>query len=98
MSNHYESFITTFGCGGKSSLISESVTEIQINKHLAREKPDNTTYARSLGPYVWQPFMKSIQGQICSSTPRIKSWFFSDHPGLPVILGYLILPLTSTLE
>jgi hypothetical protein len=25
-----------FGCGGKSSLISESVTEIRINRHLAR--------------------------------------------------------------
>jgi hypothetical protein len=36
----------------KSSLISESVAEIQINIHFVREKPDNTTYARSLGPYV----------------------------------------------
>jgi hypothetical protein len=36
----------------KSSLISESVAEIPINIHFVREKPDNTTHARSLGPYV----------------------------------------------
>jgi hypothetical protein len=40
-----------FGCGDKSSLISESVTEIRINIHLAREKPDNMTYARSFRLY-----------------------------------------------
>jgi hypothetical protein len=37
MYKHYESSITTFGRGGKSSLMSESAVEIQINIHLARE-------------------------------------------------------------
>jgi hypothetical protein len=55
------------------SPISEGVMEIQINIYLAREKPDNTTYTRSLGPYVWLPFAKSLRGQNRSSTLRIKS-------------------------
>jgi hypothetical protein len=46
-------------------------------------KLDNTTYARSLGPYVWQPFAKSIRGQIHSSTHWMKSWFLGDRPTLP---------------
>jgi hypothetical protein len=34
--NHKWSLITTFGCGGQSSLIFEGVMEIWINMHLAR--------------------------------------------------------------
>jgi hypothetical protein len=34
-----------FGCGDKSSIISESVEEIRININLARAKPDNTTWS-----------------------------------------------------
>jgi hypothetical protein len=49
-----------FRCGGKSSLITESVTDIRINIHLVKENPDNTTYAWSLGPYVWLPLAKSL--------------------------------------
>jgi hypothetical protein len=45
---------------GQVSSISEGVTEIRINLHIAREKSDNTTYARSLGPYVRLPFVKSL--------------------------------------
>jgi hypothetical protein len=45
----------------KPSLISESVVEIRTNIHLAREKPDNTTYAWSRGPYVWQQFVMIIK-------------------------------------
>jgi hypothetical protein len=62
---------------------SESVTEIRINIHLAREKPDNMTYARSLGPYAWLPFTKSLQGQNRSSTLEMKSWLHSDRPTRP---------------
>jgi hypothetical protein len=53
MCKHNESLITMFGRGGKSSLMSESETDIQINIHLANKgKPNNTTYERSLGPYI----------------------------------------------
>jgi hypothetical protein len=46
----------------KPSLISESVAEIQINIHPTGEKPANTTYTRSLEPYVRQPFIKFLRG------------------------------------
>jgi hypothetical protein len=46
------------------------------------------TYAQSLGPYVRLPFTKPLQGQNCSSTLGMKSWF----------LSYLILPPTTTIE
>jgi hypothetical protein len=77
-----------FGCGGKSSLIYESVMEIQINIHLTREQPDNMTYALPLGPYVRLPLAKSLRGQNRSSTLGLKYSFHSDrrpdrHPGLP---------------
>jgi hypothetical protein len=49
-----------FGCGGKSSLISESVVEIQINIHHVKEKLDNMTYTQSLGPYVRLPLAKGV--------------------------------------
>jgi hypothetical protein len=67
-----------FGRGGKLSLISESVAEIRINIHHAGEKPNNTTYAWSLGPYIRQPFAKSLRGRIQAPTPGMKSWFYSD--------------------
>jgi hypothetical protein len=98
MYKHNESLITTFGCGGKSSLISESLIEIQINIHLVRVKPNNMTYARSLGPYVRLTFAKSLQGQNCSSTLGMKSWFHSNRPTIAVVLGFLILPPTTTIE
>jgi hypothetical protein len=43
MYKHNESLITMFGCGGKSSPISESVVEIRLNIHLTKKKPDNIT-------------------------------------------------------
>jgi hypothetical protein len=50
-----------FGCCGKSSVMYESLAEIQINIHLVTEKTlNNMTYAWSLVPYVWQPFTKSL--------------------------------------
>jgi hypothetical protein len=67
----------------KPSPISEGVTEIRISIHLAREKPNNTTYARSLGPYVWLTFAKSLWGQNHFSTLGMKSWFHSDCPTAP---------------
>jgi hypothetical protein len=79
---HKSSSITMFGCGSKSLLISESVTEIRINIHLAREQPDNTTYALPLGPYIRLPFAKSFWGRNRSSTLGTKSWFHNDHPNL----------------
>jgi hypothetical protein len=45
----------------KSSLISESVVETRIHIHLARKKPNNTIYARSLGSYVQQQFTSTIK-------------------------------------
>jgi hypothetical protein len=66
--------------------------------HLAREKPDNTTYARSLGPYVRLPFAKSFRGRNCFSTLRMKSWFHIDRPAIAIVLGYLILPPTTIIE
>jgi hypothetical protein len=80
------------------SLISESVAEIQINLHLTREKPDNTTYARSLRPYMHLPFVKSLRGRNRSSTLKMKSWIQSDHLAHAVVLGYFILPPTTTIE
>jgi hypothetical protein len=62
-----------FECGDKSSLMSESVTEIRINIHPVGEKPDNMMHTRSLGRYVWQPFTKSLQGWIRSSALKMKS-------------------------
>jgi hypothetical protein len=42
------------------SHISEGFAETRVNLHLAREKPDNTTYAWSFRPYVRLPFAKSL--------------------------------------
>jgi hypothetical protein len=50
------------------SPISKGFTDIRINLHLAKEKPDNPTYARSLRPYVRLPFVKSLRGRNRSST------------------------------
>jgi hypothetical protein len=80
------------------SLISKGVAEIQINIRTAREKPDNTTYTRSLGPYVRLPFVKFIRGRNFSSTLKMKSWFHSDRPAHVIVLGYLILPPTTIIE
>jgi hypothetical protein len=55
-------------------------------------------YARSLGPYVWLAFAKSLRGQNRSSTLRMKSWFHNDCPVHAVVLGFLILPPTITIE
>jgi hypothetical protein len=51
-----------------------------------------------LGHYVRLPFVKSLQDRNCSSTLRMKSWFHSDRSVRTVILGYLILPSTTTIE
>jgi hypothetical protein len=80
------------------SLISKGVMGIQTNIYLAREKPDNTMYARSLGPYVRLPSAKSLRGRNRSSTLGMKSWFHSDRPARAIVLGYLILPPTTTIE
>jgi hypothetical protein len=61
-------------------------------------KPDNKTYSWSLGPYVQLPFAKCLRGQNHSSILGMKSWFHSDCLIIAVILGYLILPPTPTLE
>jgi hypothetical protein len=42
--NHKWSLITTFVHGDQASPISMSVTDIRINIHLARDKPDNMTH------------------------------------------------------
>jgi hypothetical protein len=47
--------------GIRPSLIFESVTEIRTNIHLEREQLDNTTYARSREPYIWQQFLTIIK-------------------------------------
>jgi hypothetical protein len=54
------------------SPISKGFTEIRINLHLAKEKPDNPTYAQSLRPYVRLPFVKSLRGRNRSSTLGMK--------------------------
>jgi hypothetical protein len=57
-----------------------------------------TRCTQSLGPYVWVPYDKSLRGLNCSSTLGMKAWFHSDRPTVAVILGYLILPPTTTIE
>jgi hypothetical protein len=47
--------------------------------------------------YVWLPFAKSRWGQNRSSTLMMKSWFHSDYSVVVVVLGYLILPLITTI-
>jgi hypothetical protein len=45
----------------QDSLISESVTAIRTNLHLAREQLENMTHAWSRRPYVWPQFMTTIK-------------------------------------
>jgi hypothetical protein len=80
------------------SPISEVFVEARVNLHLIREKPDNMTYAWSLGPYIRLSFTKSLRGRNRSSTLGMKSWFHSDHLVIVVVFGYLILPPTTTIE
>jgi hypothetical protein len=55
-------------------------------------------YALTLGHYVWLPFAKSLRDRNRSSTLRMKSWFPNDRSTRTIVMGYLILPPTATIE
>jgi hypothetical protein len=93
-SKHYESFITTF-CHNDEAITQIWECHKDSNRYTpCKVKSDNMTYAWSLGPYIRQPFTKSLRGQIHSSTPGMKSWLLSDR----LVLPSSWLPPTTTLE
>jgi hypothetical protein len=81
----------------RRSLISKSVVMIRIGVHPTGEEPDQHAVCVTSGLSRTTTIHKSLLNRNRVSAPGMKYWLPA-MPGLAVMLGCLILPLTTTLK